>query len=584
MVSAVSELLRERLGATSTTVMGKSLVFDEEEVPIDADKAARRSPPPLVDGNRIDPPVQEAENDQAENGNDPSVDHEQSSVSSSSNVESDTDNGKPRYRETSSEEESSSSDDESEYSYRGRNVRDAGPSEEASLEEEPQNRPFSQQDTSMANDAPVYAVAAAAGYGTANVPPQQGGFALQNGNRVVDLVDSPSRGIASHHNNMLAVSSPHRLPFMVASVHSSPSLLLASMPKSPRAQRRQSSTSPRPDRKVRRSSRESKKTDTLTVSTFSPTQKRGPSKKKRKRSKVYGLETSRDKDEWEEYGRIAREDDSKIFLHPATLPMDDTDTCEPVNKQGEQQVSKASKSKVYGEEHVSTGGPQYCEVQPLRVWHEESELRSQALRAKRQRLNDTTEFLADWLGTCEIETKRGFGRPFHKHNSKDDRMLDVLEDYMGFSVPVSVTGDQNACCAVFEESKSLAYRLKADYDKEGDDWCRKHFHLTCLPGGLLDTEVELAWLAEESLYCLKCHSWDWSYITLHASPQLQNLLVQESPVLVRPTFSRKFQAARTLIRNALEGGYRRPHMREIIQRHMHLTYLRQKEEEDSDSD
>jgi hypothetical protein len=49
------------------------------------------------------------------------------------------------------------------------------------------------------------------------------------------------------------------------------------------------------------------------------------------------------------------------------------------------------------------------------------------------------------------------------------------------------------------ESYSVTDQL--DLDLVGDAWARKHFNLPD-PGVLSKTELELAWLAEESLYCL----------------------------------------------------------------------------------
>jgi hypothetical protein len=126
---------------------------------------------------------------------------------------------------------------------------------------------------------------------------------------------------------------------------------------------------------------------------------------------------------------------------------------------------------------------------------------------------------------------------------------------------------------------TLADRMKHAYDEQIDTWCLNHFSLSKPPASLSSTEIELAWLAEESLYCLQCHSWDWSFIWLHASPELRKLLAQEAPLLVRPAISREFRHWRGLIHKALDGGYRRPHMHEIVQRHLYLLYLRKKNED-----
>lgn len=579
MFSKVSGFIREHLPSG----MSKSLVFDEEEVPVDPSRPPRRSPPP-VEGNRIellgnDAPVDEEKDENSQKSND------ESAGPLSDEDGNDDDDEKPQYRETSESQPSSPSDSESEFSYdstEGSNTNEVSTTTNAVAQHpDPLARRSLFQEASSSegnqvnNAASLSALAPASTAGGVHVSPRKNSVWTQNGeNHLHAAMGSPGRTAAF-------LTSPSRLSLVTSSAHSSPSLLRLSMPLTPRSHARlrqsslSSSPSPRHRRGVRRSSRESRKPRPLSMEqSFSPTRPRHKKKRKHESqpmvSKVYGEETANDGDEWETYGKVARRDDWKAFLKPTQ-----------VNKGDESESIQARKKKarVDGIEEVACPG--YSELQPLSVWERDSEQQLLALSAKRQRMNSNIDSLGDWLGSLKSRTRHSSTSRKAKRVSApaDVLMMNLLEDEMHLSIPVHVWSDKEACEQVFAESRPLQDRLQACYDRLGDDWSRNHFGLSNLPGSLLETEVELAWLAEESLYCLECHSWDWTYITIHASPTLKSVLGQDAPVFVRSTVSDEFRNARALIRKALNGGYRRPHMRECIQRHKHLTYLRQKQEE-----
>ena len=69
----------------------------------------------------------------------------------------------------------------------------------------------------------------------------------------------------------------------------------------------------------------------------------------------------------------------------------------------------------------------------------------------------------------------------------------------------------------------------------------------------------------------------------HGNYELRGALsLRDSRVLVQPFVSHEFQEWRILIRKALDGGYRRPFMRDIVQQHLYLLYLRKQEDSDNE--
>lgn len=570
MVSAVSQIVRAAgvIIHKSPRAMSKSLVFDEEE------HAPDRPKEHAVNGDRIDSPL----NNFSEQNQSSVKEHE-----SDENVResSSADEESPRYKETSESESSSESSSESEYSYDGsQDDRDdtSREPEERAHHPRPLSPPRKVSSEGEENNDESLSVLATVGTRVVSASPRIRSPQRKNGTRMIDLTNSNGAPLS-----VLALSPSRQ----------SNALLKHALQLSPRShvKHRQptSSTSSvasqdsSSDGHVvrRRSSRSTQKPEAFTVTTFSPVQKRKRKTKRSGGSKVYGEETVDDLNDWETYGRIARKDDAKA-LRTRVHHGDNAQEEAAANEIVESMRLFSDRPRVYGEEEASLTGP--LEPKSKQDWLNDSERHSEFLAAKRRRLNDSIDVLSDYFGAVKSRSHLSLIQrsPGRYQNREDKQMLDGVEDDMQFSLPLFVWSDHDACHKVFGDSKTLADREKEEYDKEGDAWCRNHFQLSTLPGVLSETELELAWLAQESIYCLDCPSWDWNYITIHASPALRCLLGQENPVLVRPAVSLEFQQARDLIRNALYEGYRRPHIREIIQRHLQLLYLRKQEEEDSD--
>jgi hypothetical protein len=91
---------------------------------------------------------------------------------------------------------------------------------------------------------------------------------------------------------------------------------------------------------------------------------------------------------------------------------------------------------------------------------------------------------------------------------------------------------------------------------------------------LKNTEVELAWLCEESMYCLNREEISWEFVWEYASPalkvemrKLQSDRGCDLRYLVRhvdPLVPRRFETKRQEIRRSLRSGFRRPVMSQVV--------------------
>lgn len=629
MVSALSGFLKPQVLRESRIMpfAQTSHVLEVEEVPlevIDADlPTPKRRPSPLA-GNCTDPPIHilsetakaEPENNggtdfkvQQDENNDNDMDPE------APNEEDESDDDTPKFREASESEPSSPSLRESEYS----EGFGAAPLHGVARRQiSPSSREATSSTRCSTNDESLSILVTIPGTGVPAVLPKSPNLSRESptsrveSNGALPSILAPTGsdvGKFSASSKSQCISQKKRgkrvLHFSDTlghlSSHSSsprrPSLALT-LPQSPESLIRHSCLSaggltPRslllasPQKEiVRRSSRESNKPDAYTPSaTVSPPRKRARRKHPNTNpSRVYWEETADAGDDWDAFGEMARKDDGKGVVWK---PLKEADL---TAERGDDSLKKSSTdmhasnilSRVYDVEDAFESYSQQ-QHQPLSVWCEDAKRHSRILNAKGQRTFDNIEILADWLGTLASQTTLRYDIMEDSGGIVQERadsiIMDNMEDFMQLKVPTFVWSDNDACQQVLEECMTLADRMKHAYDEQIDTWCLNHFSLSKPPASLSSTEIELAWLAEESLYCLQCHSWDWSFIWLHASPELRNLLALEAPLLVRPAVSREFRHWRGLIHKALDGGYRRPHMREIVQRHLYLLYLRKKNED-----
>jgi hypothetical protein len=213
------------------------------------------------------------------------------------------------------------------------------------------------------------------------------------------------------------------------------------------------------------------------------------------------------------------------------------------------------------------------ELEPLSVWAKDAARHLQLLQEKRKRNDENVNILADWLVSVKAPRRTNQGRVgvVGVMDEADILMMNKLEDEMQLVIPAFLTSDRETCEKVCAETSSKTDPL--DLDLAGDSWARKHFNIPD-PDVLSEMELELAWLAEESLYCLRCPCWDWTFIWMHAPSGLKSVLRRDNPVLlVRPDVSQEFHRTRGLIRRALCRGYRRAHMQKVIA--THLKFLRE---------
>ena len=606
-----------------------SHVLEVEEVPLEEAINAGQSTPlriplPLAE-NRSEPPVHllpgtgKAESDRGDKvQQDENGDNDMGPEAPSEDNESDNDT--PKFKETSESEPSSPSLSESEYSEgfgapllqgvaRRRtspSSREAASSTRCSSDDEslsilaavpgmvvagalPRSPHLSRAAPSsrVTNNGASLSILAAIGpdIGRFSASPKSPGSPqMKRGMSPLDSLGQLSSHGSSPRRPSLALTLPQTPESLIR--HSS----LSAGGSTPRSLFR---ASPQ-EENVRRSSRESNKPDAFTPSDSPPRKRARRKEPDTNPSRVYWEETADDGDDWGAFGEMARKDDGKeavwkplkkedlTFLErepAANESLEDSNT----------DIHTIILPRVYEVEDASKSDPccSQQQQQPLSVWCRDAKRRLRILNAKGQRSFDNIEILSNWLGTIPfqtINTRYGVMKDSGGivQERADSLIMDNLEDFMQLKVPAFVWSDNDACQQVLEECMTLADRMKHDHDERVEPWYLKHFSLSTPPASLSPTEIELAWLAEESLYCLQCHSWDWSFIWLHASPELRNILAQEAPILVRPEVSRDFRCWRGLIQKALDGGYRRPHMREIVHRHLYLLYLRNKNEDDQD--
>jgi hypothetical protein len=282
-----------------------------------------------------------------------------------------------------------------------------------------------------------------------------------------------------------------------------------------------------------------------------------------------------DNDDWSTYGRTARVDDMKRVTkkrNTKVLEVVITPTAcwSPLKPLSVYCENAETKKKLPGGRVLDVEvAPikSWSEIEPLSAWANNAARQWEMLEEKQQRSDENVEVLADWLASIKT-SHRQRQDPVGIKDDADILMMNNLEDEMDLAVPAFFTSDRETIEKVCSERNSVTDRL--DLDLVGDAWSRKHFNIPD-PGVLSEMELELAWLAEESLYCLRCPSWDWTFIWMHAPTELKSILGRDRPVLlVRPNVHQEFRQSRDLIKRALLRGYRRPRMRKVIARHQQL--------------
>ena len=396
--------------------------------------------------------------------------------------------------------------------------------------------------------------------------------------RAIHLTNSPKYEPSVFLPHQLSADSSPGVPDHQLSVGSSADSRHSETTPRPHTGLRQSlSSTPQSNSKiVRRSTRESRPPSKLSPSKHAPT-RRKKEKPPPLKLRVYGIETA-DNDDWSTYGRIARADDIKIAMekrHTKVLEVEMSPfACwSPLKPLSVYCENTKTKKQISGERVLNvkiSSHASWSELEPLSVWAKDAGRHLQLLQAKRKRNDENVNMLADWLVSVKAPRRKNQGR-VGVLDEDDILMMNNLEDEMQLEIPAFLTSDRETCEKVCTESNFQTDLL--DLDLAGYSWARKHFNLPD-PGVLSEMELELAWLAEESLYCLRCPSWDWTFIWMHASPRLRSMLRRDIPVLlIRPDVSQEFHRTRCLIRKALCRGYRRPHMRKVIA--THLKFLRE---------